>query len=234
MHRLDRIALAVALASLVALLVALWLVRRYSSALAEPIEKLTDSAHDFSQGRFDQPIPYVQRDDEVGVMARAFDAARDSIRDQMHEIGQMASARQKLESELSIARDIQQSMLSAGRGFDTGHMHVEAHALLEPATAVGGDFYQFSELEPGVMWFVVGDVSDKGIPAALFMARTLTVLEQMARRHGTPDRILSFASIRLAENNETCTFTPTSNTTYYIKVRAYQTFSGVTLTTSSN
>ena len=206
LHRLDRVALAVALASLVALLVALWLARRYSGAIASPIERLTDSAHHFSEGDFDYPLPFVERDDEVGVMARAFDAARGSIKDQMREIGAMASARQKLESELSIARDIQQSMLPAGRGFDTAHMHVEAHALLEPASEVGGDFYQFSELEPGVLWFAIGDVSDKGIPAALFMARTLTVLEQQARRHGSPDRILAAASVRLAENNETCMF----------------------------
>ncbi|MBO9716860.1 MAG: SpoIIE family protein phosphatase [Pseudoxanthomonas sp.] len=206
LQRLDRIALGVALASLLALLLALWLVRRYSGAIALPIEKLTNSAHHFSQGDFDYPLPYVQRGDEVGVMARAFDAARGSIKQQMSEIGQMASARQKLESELSIARDIQQSMLPAGRAFDTAHMHVEAHALLEPASEVGGDFYQFSELEPGVLWFAIGDVSDKGIPAALFMARTLTVLEQQARRHGSPDRILAAASVRLAENNETCMF----------------------------
>ncbi|GAB3510111.1 SpoIIE family protein phosphatase [Pseudoxanthomonas daejeonensis] len=206
LHRLDRIALAVALAGLLTLLLALWLARRYSHALAVPIEQLTDSAHHFSQGDFDYPLPHVQRDDEVGVMARAFDAARGSIKGQLHEIGQMASARQKLESELSIARDIQQSMLPAGRAFDTAHMHVEAHALLEPASEVGGDFYQFSELEPGVLWFAIGDVSDKGIPAALFMARTLTVLEQQARRHGSPEKILAAASVRLAENNETCMF----------------------------
>ena len=206
LHRLDRVALAVALASLLALLVALWLARRYSGAIAAPIEQLTDSAHHFSEGDFDYPLPYVERGDEVGVMARAFDAARGSIKEQMHEIGVMAGARQKLESELSIARDIQQSMLPAGRAFDTGHMHVEAHALLEPASEVGGDFYQFSELEPGVLWFAIGDVSDKGIPAALFMARTLTVLEQQARRHGSPEKILAAASVRLAENNETCMF----------------------------
>lgn len=205
-HRLDRIALMVALAAALALLFALWLARRYSRAIAGPIERLTDSAHHFSQGDFDYPLADVQRRDEVGVMARAFDAARGSIKDQMREIGVMASARQKLESELSIARDIQQSMLPAARAFDTAHMHVEAHALLEPASEVGGDFYQFSELEPGVLWFAVGDVSDKGIPAALFMARTLTVLEQKARRHGSPDRILAAASVQLAENNETCMF----------------------------
>ncbi len=206
LHRLDRVAVGVALASLVALLVALTLARRYSGAIAAPIEELTDSAHHFTEGEFDHPIPYVQRGDEVGVMARAFDAARSSIKARMREIGQMASARQKLESELSIARDIQQSMLPAGRAFDTGHMHVEAHAILEPASEVGGDFYQFSELEPGVLWFAIGDVSDKGIPAALFMARTLTVLEQQARRHDSPERILAAASVRLAENNETCMF----------------------------
>ncbi|WP_372016643.1 SpoIIE family protein phosphatase [Pseudoxanthomonas sp. 10H] len=206
LHRLNRIALWVALAAALALLFALWLARRYSGAIAEPIERLTDSARHFSQGDFDYPLADVQRGDEVGVMARAFDAARGSIKRQLDEIGQMASARQKLESELSIARDIQQSMLPAGRGFDTAHMHVEAHALLEPASEVGGDFYQFSELEPGVLWFAIGDVSDKGIPAALFMARTLTVLEQQARRHGSPDRILAAASVRLAEGNETCMF----------------------------
>jgi sigma-B regulation protein RsbU (phosphoserine phosphatase) len=206
LQRLDRIALGVALASLLALLVALWLVRRYSGAIASPIEKLTDSARHFSQGDFDYPLPYVQRGDEVGVMARAFDAARGSIKQQMSEIGQMASARQKLESELSIARDIQQSMLPASRAFETAHMHVDACALLEPASEVGGDFYQFSELEPGVLWFAIGDVSDKGIPAALFMARTLTVLEQQARRHGSPEKILAAASLRLAEANETCMF----------------------------
>ena len=57
-----------------------------------------------------------------------------------------------------------------------------------------------------MLWFAIGDVSDKGIPAALFMARTLTVLEQQARRHGSPEKILAAASVRLAENNETCMF----------------------------
>ncbi|HET6397729.1 MAG TPA: SpoIIE family protein phosphatase [Pseudoxanthomonas sp.] len=206
LHRLNLVALAVAAASLLALAVALWLVRRYSRAIARPIEQLTDSARHFSQGDFDYPLPYVQRGDEVGVMARAFDAARGSIKRQLDEIARLASARQKLESELSIARQIQQSMLPAGRAFDTGHMHVEAHALLEPATAVGGDFYQFFELEPGVLWFAVGDVSDKGVPAALFMARTVTVLEQQARLHRQPTRILAGASARLAEGNEACMF----------------------------
>ena len=53
--------------------------------------------------------------------------------------------------------------------------------MLEPAKAVGGDFYTFFERGDGRLWFAIGDVSDKGVPAALFMARAMTVLEVAAR-----------------------------------------------------
>ncbi len=203
---LNAVALWVAWVGLAALLLVLWLVRRYTGRLLRPIEALTHSAGHFARGDFDYPMAREARRDEVGVMAQAFDTARTSIKQQLREIGDMAARQQKLESELSIARQIQQSMLPAGRAFETGHAHVEAHALLEPATAVGGDFYQFGELEPGVLWFSVGDVSDKGVPAALFMARAVTVLETQARRHASPDRLLAAAATRLTENNEACMF----------------------------
>ncbi|WP_225540700.1 SpoIIE family protein phosphatase [Xanthomonas sp. XNM01] len=204
--RLNTVALWVAAVGLGALLLVLWLVRRYTGRLLHPIEALTDSAGHFARGDFDYPMARQARRDEVGVMAQAFDTARTSIKRQLGEIGAMAARQQKLESELSIAREIQQSMLPAGRAFETGHALVEAHALLEPATAVGGDFYQFGELEPGVLWFTVGDVSDKGVPAALFMARAVTVLETQARRHGSPERILAEAANGLSEGNEACMF----------------------------
>src|SRR3546814_4448815 len=84
----------------------------------------------------------------------------------------MGAARQKLESELSIASDIQQAMLPLGTVIGRGRTLLDAQAVLEPAKAVGGDFYNFFERGDGELWFVIGDVSDKGVPAALFMART--------------------------------------------------------------
>nr|WP_241093535.1 SpoIIE family protein phosphatase [Xanthomonas sp.] len=203
---LNRIALWVALGGGTGLLLWLWLLRRYAARLAAPIEDLTNSAEHFSRGEFDYPLRHVEREDEVGVMARAFDAARGSIKLQLDEIATLAQARQRMQSELSIARDIQQAMLPSGRTFDSAHKHLETYALLEPATMVGGDFYQFFETEPGLLWFVVGDVSDKGVPAALFMARAMTVLEVAARRHTRPDAILIAASHRMAQGNDTCMF----------------------------
>jgi len=203
---LNRLALWLAAAALTALVLWWLLMRQFASKLTRPIEDLTDAAEHFRQGQFGYPLPHVAREDEVGVMARAFDSARGSIHEQLDEISRMTAQRERMHSELEIARDIQQAMLPSGRTFDRAGSHLETCARLEPAKMVGGDFYHFFETAPGQLWFVIGDVSDKGVPAALFMARTISVLENSARRHTRPDGILIAASARLAENNDTCMF----------------------------
>ena len=157
--------------SLALALLGAFLVRKVGKQVSRPVEELTRSAVHAIASDDDVPLSQQQRRDEVGVLARTLEQARQSIRQQMAEIEQMGAARQKLESELSIARDIQRAMLPQGRTIDRGGEHVEAQALLEPAKAVGGDFYNFIERGGGELWFVIGDVSDKGVPAALFMAR---------------------------------------------------------------
>ncbi|NIK51436.1 sigma-B regulation protein RsbU (phosphoserine phosphatase) [Xanthomonas arboricola] len=203
---LNWLAAWVALAALLGAVVWWWLMGRITRKLTRPIEELTDTAEHFRRGEFAYPLQHIERRDEVGVMARAFDSARDAIRDHIAQIGEMTAARERMHSELQIAREIQQAMLPSGRTFDRASSHLETCAWLEPAKAVGGDFYHFVETEPGLLWFVVGDVSDKGVPAALFMARAVSVLEIAARRHTRPDSILIAASTRLAENNDTCMF----------------------------
>ncbi|UUF00415.1 SpoIIE family protein phosphatase [Xanthomonas hortorum pv. pelargonii] len=203
---LNWLAAWVALAALLGAAVWWWLMGLITRTLTRPIEELTDTAEHFRRGEFEYPLRHIERDDEVGVMARAFDSARGAIRDHIAQIGEMTSARERMYSELQIAREIQQAMLPSGRTFDRANSHLETCAWLEPAKAVGGDFYHFIETEPGLLWFVVGDVSDKGVPAALFMARAVSVLEIAARRHTRPDAILIAASTRLAENNEPCMF----------------------------
>lgn len=181
-------------------------VRRMARRITNPLRDLTGSASHFAAGEFDYPLRQTERRDEVGVMARAFDNARGSIKRQIVEIQDMSAARQKLESELGIARDIQQAMLPGARQLGEDGWHLQAHALLEPATAVGGDFYSFFERDRHTLWFAIGDVSDKGVPAALFMARTVTILEVAAGLGGSPEAALRKASRRLAKGNDTCMF----------------------------
>ena len=126
-----------ALVALLAALAVLGLARR----ITVPLTELTTSAGHFANGEFDWPVPHDARGDEVGVMARALERARDSIRLQLDQIGRYAAEQQKLQSELDIAHGIQMSMLPHDREFAAGERHYRLQARLEPAKAVGGDFH---------------------------------------------------------------------------------------------
>ncbi|KRG71757.1 hypothetical protein ABB29_02920 [Pseudoxanthomonas dokdonensis] len=206
MARLHKaLALLIVGGVLVALL-CMFVVRKLAKRISRPMEELTESARYLEQGYYDTAVAHTGRRDEVGLLARTLDHARTSIQQQLDEIEEMGAARQKMESELAIARDIQLSMLSPGRQLQAGGHTLEAHALLEPAKQVGGDFYSFIEAEGQRLWFAIGDVSDKGVPAALFMARTVTVLEVAACSGASPSDVLVEASKRLVEGNDTCMF----------------------------
>lgn len=181
-------------------------VRRLAKRISRPVEHLAESTSRLARGQYDRPVPHTGRGDEVGRMARTLEHARTSIQQQLLEIGEMGAARQKLQSELSIARDIQRAMLSPARSIERGTARLQAHALLEAAKEVGGDFYSFIERGDGELWFAIGDVSDKGVPAALFMARAVTVLEVAAHSSAAPGQVLAEASRRLVEGNDTCMF----------------------------
>src|SRR5262245_6312515 len=105
------------------------------------------------------------------------------------------------ERDLRIAREIQMGLLPTGlpaRMQDTG---LDVHAVLEPAQQVGGDLYDVLRLPDDRVLVAVGDVSGKGIPAALFMAVTMTLLRSMARQGETPDHILRRMNDELLEQN---------------------------------
>lgn len=98
-----------------------------------------------------------------------------------------AQERERIEQELRVARLIQQTLLPKSVPEISGY---QVEAYYQPAREVGGDFYDFLELEDGNLGFVVGDVTDKGVPAALVMATTRTMLRAAAQRLDTPGEVL--------------------------------------------
>jgi len=115
-----------------------------------------------------------------------------------------------IQKELRVAREIQASMLP---GRQPGAADLDICAAMEPAREVGGDLYDFFHIDQGELCFLVGDVSDKGLAAALFMARTMDIVRVVTRllrgRNGSaprPDEIIACVNSELCQNNASCMF----------------------------
>jgi sigma-B regulation protein RsbU (phosphoserine phosphatase) len=111
------------------------------------------------------------------------------------------AVREKIAYDLRIAREIQMGILPADVGAVTEGTGLEAHAILEPAQAVGGDLYEVLRTAEGNLVVVIGDVSGKGIPAALFMAVTMTLVRAMAPDSRRPEDLLRRVNDALVSQN---------------------------------
>ncbi|WP_170959017.1 SpoIIE family protein phosphatase [Magnetospirillum sp. 15-1] len=110
---------------------------------------------------------------------------------------------QAVENELTIAREVQQSILP--KGFPA-HRALAGHGLMDPAREIGGDFYDFFALEGGRVGIAVGDVSGKGVPAAVYMAMVRTQLRATAQFGLSPADCLSRLNEHLSADNPRCMF----------------------------
>lgn len=112
----------------------------------------------------------------------------------------------RLQAELDVARSIQRSMMPVKELGPGSERKVKICGDLLPAREVGGDFYDYFLQEGRYLYFSIGDVSGKGIPAALFMAMTQTLLRTEASRTRSPAELLTRVNSSLAEDNESAMF----------------------------
>ena len=202
-RRTFSVALSVgALALLSLTLLTLVVTRRVLS----PLGVLTERAEQVAKGALDFELPRVRRRDEVGRLTHAFDRMRHELADHLAELGRVAREQQRLASELEIAQQIQTALLPGAHFLDARCNNFELHAVLKPARTVGGDLYSYFMLHDQRFYIMVGDVSDKGIPAALFMARAITLAKALAPRAQSPQQLLQLLNQELCRNNDGCMF----------------------------
>jgi len=111
------------------------------------------------------------------------------------------AVREAMDRDLAIAREIQMGILPFDLKAATTHSALDVHAIIEPAQRVGGDLYEVLRASDDRLIVALGDVSGKGIAAALFMAITVTVLRTLARHIADPAEILRRLNDELAERN---------------------------------
>lgn len=171
-----------------------------------PLAVLTDRAEHVARGELDFALPAGQRRDEIGRLTDAFDTMRKQLAIHLAKLTQATREQERLRSELEIAHQIQVAPLPTEHYVDAHRAMFELHALLRPAPAVGGDLYSYFMLDQQHFCVMVGDVSDKGIPAALFMARAITLAKALAPRARRPRQRLEQINRELCRGNDSCMF----------------------------
>jgi sigma-B regulation protein RsbU (phosphoserine phosphatase) len=184
---------------------ALGLVWLSARRISRPLETLARSVEHIGRGDLDTPLPEVWNPLEVGALRDATDRMRRTIRGHIEERAARLAEEQRRARELEIARQIQQSLLPPAPAEPLAGRYGIA-ATLQPAYEVGGDLYDFFLLEGQRLVLAVGDVADKGMPAALLMARVTGLLRAIGQGDTGPDQILRELDRRLSQGNEICMF----------------------------
>jgi HAMP domain-containing protein len=176
-----------------------WYLRHSFRPLIDVIGVLNALARGAREIRFEAP----ERRDEIGRLAGTVSAFRGNLL----ELEETRAAKQRIENELSVARDIQLKIIPSGRLVFSDREDLRLHAVMEPARAVGGDLYDFFLIDQDRLFFVIGDVSDKGVPSALFMAIVRTVLKATMQTTNLPvERLVASANRYLCDNNPSAMF----------------------------
>lgn len=176
------------------------------------IYHLTRPLHDFSQiarsvatGCFDIALPELKHQDEIMDLRNSMAYMQTSLGQYIRQLKATTAAKQRIESELSIAHDIQMNMIPKIFPPFPERNDIDVYAILRPAKLVGGDLYDFMIINEE-LYFVIGDVSGKGVPASLFMAIGRSLFRTWSQQTNSPARIMTNVNKSIAENNESAMF----------------------------
>jgi phosphoserine phosphatase RsbU/P len=172
-------------------------------AITRPIARLERATAELARGHLDRPMPEASGSDEVATLTRSFALMQHDLQDHVRRLKQAEAARQRVQAELRIAHDIQQSLVPRQFPALPG---IDLDGRLEPAREVGGDFYDVSLVDERWLYLAVGDVSDKGVPAALMMAAARSFLRMLARAGGSPGAVLAQLNSDLCDGNDSSMF----------------------------
>jgi sigma-B regulation protein RsbU (phosphoserine phosphatase) len=201
--RLNRTVLFISLAGfLVILAVIVWI----AGSITKPLRLLSRATEQIGSGDLDVEIPPVKSRDEVGKLADSFNYMKSSLKKYIKELTETTAAKERIESELKIAHDIQMGMLPKVFPPFPDRAEFDIYAMLDPAREVGGDLYDFFFMDEDHLCFTVGDVSDKGVPAALYMTIVMTLIRTKASQGVTTDTVLGLVNQDISVDNPSAMF----------------------------
>ena len=167
-----------------------------------PLIKLAESAQEIATGRFDTQLPTIKSKDEIRL---SFDHMQTSLARYVEELKVTTAQNASIESELAVARNIQMSMLPISWPPFPDRDDLDIFGSVAPARAVGGDLFDF-RIRDEKLYFCIGDVSGKGIPAALVMTVISSMFRTLSASEDSPLRIMTAINSSISTRNENMMF----------------------------
>lgn len=166
-----------------------------------PMRRLAEQAETIADGNFDEVLLDTGRKDEIGRLVHSFSEMQQSLVNYIEKIKSTSAEKASIERELYVARDIQMSMVPRIFPPFPEREDIDLFASMTPAKEVGGDLYDFF-VENECLYFCIGDVSGKGVPASLFMAVTRNLFRVIAQQGNSPEDIAKSINHALSAEND--------------------------------
>lgn len=190
-----------ALMLLISLTIAYRVVKKYTS----PIELISQEIKSLATGDFDKRI-CVNSGDEIEDLAENINNMVVEIKKKIDSITKVSSEKAQMEATMSVAKVIQSNMLPKKFDISTIHDNFELFAMNLPAKSVSGDFYDLFMVDNDRIIVTIADVSGKGIPAALFMVTSMTILRNLAhmmlKDNNDLASVVTQTNLQLCDNNK--------------------------------
>ena len=166
--------------------------------MARPLRQFAESAVSIAGGNLDTPLPKINSEDELLQLRDSFEYMQTSLKQHINDLQATTASKERLQSELTIAHDIQMGMLTT---VFPERDDLDLFASMTPAKEVGGDLYNFL-WKGDMLYFCIGDVSGKGVPASLFMTLATRGFLTLASTGRKPAEIATRLNAELSESNE--------------------------------
>ena len=206
LENVRRLSMTMAAMGFVGILVLTAAVVSIASSITKPLRSLAAATHLMASGNFDLDLPPIRTKDEVGLLTQDFQMMKESLKEYIRNLTETTAAKERIQSELKVATDIQASLLPRLFPAFPDRPEFDIFASMDPAKEVGGDFYDFFFIDAHNLCFLIADVAGKGVPAALYMMVAKTLLKSEGQRLGEPDQILGYVNNVLATDNDSCMF----------------------------
>ena len=186
---------------IISIMVVIITARRAITKATLPIRLLAFSAEDVAKGNFKAALPVLKSRDEIHLLRDSFEKMEQSLAEYTEQLKTTTAEKATIESELKVAHTIQMSMLPKTFPPYPERNDIDIYGQVKPAKAVGGDLFDFY-IRDEKLFFCIGDVSGKGVPASMFMAVARSLFRNISAHVPEPNIIAKALNESMCEGNE--------------------------------